>query len=75
MLTLRSRSARPALTGLLFAAVFAIQAQPRPGGPRPAQAGPQPTYANLEYAPADQPSSNGHKLDLYIPLAPSNRCP
>jgi acetyl esterase/lipase len=28
---------------------------------------PQPTHANLEYAPAEPAVSNGHKLDLYIP--------
>jgi acetyl esterase/lipase len=27
----------------------------------------QPTFANLDYAPPEPPSSNGHKLDLYIP--------
>src|SRR3954447_22076393 len=34
------------------------------GGPPP---GPAPTFANLDYAPADPATSNGHKLDLYIP--------
>ena len=36
----------------------------RGGGPPP---GPPPTHANLDYAPADPATSNGHKLDLYIP--------
>jgi acetyl esterase/lipase len=29
--------------------------------------GPPPTYANIDYAPADPAGTNGHKLDLYIP--------
>src|SRR5512146_3152444 len=28
---------------------------------------PTPAFASLDYAPADPPGSNGHKLDLYIP--------
>jgi len=34
---------------------------------RDAPAGPPPTHANLEYAAPDPASSNGHKLDLYVP--------
>ena len=34
-------------------------------------AGPPPTHADLEYAPADPPGSNGHKLDLYVPARAS----
>jgi len=30
-------------------------------------AAPLPTHAELEYAPADPPASNGHKLDMYLP--------
>jgi len=30
-------------------------------------AGPPPTHAGLEYAPAEPAASNGHKLDLYLP--------
>jgi acetyl esterase/lipase len=39
------------------------------GGGRQAAAGtrPAPSFADLEYAPAEPVSSNGHKLDLYIP--------
>jgi len=37
-------------------------AQGPPSAPQPA-----PTFANLDYAPAAPPASNGHKLDLYIP--------
>lgn len=41
-----------------------------PAGGRGGAAVPRglpPTYPDLEYAPADPPGSNGHKLDLYIP--------
>ena len=37
-----------------------------PGGPG-ALPGPAPTHADIDYAPPDPPSGNGHKLDLYIP--------
>ena len=30
-------------------------------------AGPPPAYADLNYAPPEPATSNGHKLDLYIP--------
>jgi acetyl esterase/lipase len=43
---------------VLSAAALGLHAQPR---------GPAPTVADLEYAPANPPGSNGHKLDLYIP--------
>ena len=33
----------------------------------PAPQGPPPTHANLDYAPAEPATSNGHKLDLYMP--------
>ena len=29
--------------------------------------GPQPTHADLDYAPPEPATSNGHKLDLYLP--------
>ncbi len=41
-----------------------------PAGGRGALGTPQglpPTYANLDYAPPDPLTSNGHRLDLYIP--------
>ena len=41
---------------------------PDPRGPGNAPQGPPPTHANLEYAPAEPTTSNGHKLDLYIPV-------
>jgi acetyl esterase/lipase len=37
------------------------------GGPGGVPAGPPPTHANIEYAPADPPTSKGHLLDLYLP--------
>jgi acetyl esterase/lipase len=37
--------------------------------------GPAPTHANLEYAPADPPTGNGHKLDLYIPAGATKPLP
>jgi acetyl esterase/lipase len=44
--------------------------QPPGGGRGPgfgAAQGPAPTDADLDYAPPEPPTSNGHKLDLYIP--------
>jgi acetyl esterase/lipase len=37
--------------------------------------GPPPTHANLDYAPPDPPTSNGHKLDLYIPSGAAGPLP
>jgi acetyl esterase/lipase len=37
--------------------------------------GPAPTHADIDYAPADPPTSNGHKLDLYIAAGASGRLP
>ena len=46
------------------------------GGQRPnVPQGPSPTHADLDYAPAEPPSSNGHKLDLYIPSGATGRLP
>ena len=43
----------------------------QPGGQPGAQGrvpqGPAPTHADLDYAPPEPTTSNGHKLDLYIP--------
>jgi acetyl esterase/lipase len=36
-----------------------------PGGRLPQ--GPPPTHADLDYAPPEPATSNGHKLDLYLP--------
>jgi acetyl esterase/lipase len=39
----------------------------RAGGRGGAPQGPPPTHANLDYAPPEPATSNGHKLDLYVP--------
>jgi acetyl esterase/lipase len=64
----------PSGAALLCAAVLAqVPANPSGGqlpsgrGPGSVQ-GPPPTHVDLDYAPADPPASNGHKLDLYVPL-------
>jgi acetyl esterase/lipase len=44
-------------------------------GPGGAPQGPPPTYANLDYAPPDPATSNGHKLDLYIPAGATRPLP
>jgi acetyl esterase/lipase len=59
---------------LLVSAVTAFaQAPPAPQGPGPAPGpgsnlapGSPPTHADLDYAPAEPATSNGHKLDLYL---------
>ncbi len=74
-------------SGLVLSAILiatAAMAQPPAGGP-PARGpmpgrsgmaqGPAPTHADLEYAPADPPASNGHKLDLYIPAGATTPLP
>jgi acetyl esterase/lipase len=40
-----------------------------------AQTGPAPSFADLEYAPAEPASSNGHKLDLYTPAGARSPLP
>ncbi len=37
--------------------------------------GPAPTYANLDYAPPEPTTSNGHKLDLHIPAGATRPLP
>lgn len=37
--------------------------------------GPTPTHADIDYAPPEPATSNGHKLDLYIPTGVSGRVP
>ncbi len=41
----------------------------------PAVSGPSPTHADVDYAPPDPATSNGHKLDLYMPSSVSGRIP
>jgi acetyl esterase/lipase len=68
----------------VFATCSGITAQALTPGPavphladqNPAAAArPAPTYANLDYAPAAPPNTNGHKLDLYIPRGNSRPLP
>ena len=61
------RSLFRVLTGLLLSAIY-IAAQPTVQGPEPA-------FANLDYAPPEPASSNGHKLDIYIPTGDAQRFP
>ncbi len=51
-----------ATVGIALAVTASAQA---PKAPAP----PAPTHANIEYALAEPPGSNGHKLDLYLPEA------
>ena len=75
---------------VLGAAAFIASAQPPaqvPAGGQPAgragqgrggfgaQQGPAPAYANMDYAPPEPATSNGHKLDLYIPSGASQPLP
>jgi acetyl esterase/lipase len=74
------------LTALLFAGLTtgapqssqpqttAPQPPGRGGGP-PLLAGPPPTQSDVEYAPAEPPGTNGHKLDLYLPAGSSTPVP
>ncbi len=50
------------LAATLIAAVASSQVSPGPPAP-------PPTQADLDYAPPEPPTSNGHKLDLYLPAA------
>jgi acetyl esterase/lipase len=52
-----------ATVGLVLAVIASMAwAQAPPGPPAPL-----PTHADLDYAPAEPATSNGHKLDLYLP--------
>jgi acetyl esterase/lipase len=63
----------------LAGSIAALAQQPGPppaGGRGPAApSGPDPTYADIEYAPAEPATSNGHKLDLYIPAGAAGPLP
>ncbi|MFB3778075.1 MAG: alpha/beta hydrolase fold domain-containing protein [Bryobacteraceae bacterium] len=49
-------------------------AQP-PAGDLSAPQGRAPSFPEIEYAPADPPTSNGHKLDLYLPQTAGKALP
>ena len=51
------------------------QTQGGRSGGRGAIPGPPPTHADLEYAPPEPATSNGHKLDLYIPSGATGPLP
>ena len=51
----------------LSALVLASAARAQPPGSASAVPGPAPTFADLDYASPEPATSNGHKLDLYIP--------
>jgi acetyl esterase/lipase len=64
------------LFGTATAAHIASPAHQPAAQERPAVLqGPTATHANLAYAPAEPASSNGHKLDLYIPEAATSPLP
>jgi acetyl esterase/lipase len=54
----------------VVAAATVVGAQAPPG-----PAGPTPTHADVEYAPADPAGSRGHRLDLYLPPGAGERVP
>ncbi|HET7219005.1 MAG TPA: hypothetical protein VFJ02_13205, partial [Vicinamibacterales bacterium] len=62
------------LASALVAQVSPQQPPAGRGGP-PIPPGPAPTHADLEYAPPEPATSNGHKLDLYIPNAAAGPLP
>jgi acetyl esterase/lipase len=69
-----------ASAGAAIASTVLAQVPPGPprSGPVPVPGvpqGPPPTHADIEYAPADPPTSNGHKLDLYLPASPAGPLP
>jgi len=69
------------LTVVASTAIGQLPASPspvqQPGGGRGAAVppGPPPTHADIDYAPADPATGNGHKLDLYIPLGAKTPLP
>ena len=52
---------------LTLAAVSGLAQAPAGRGGGGAPQGPPPTHADIDYAPADPATSNGHKLDIYLP--------
>jgi len=54
------------VTGWALAVAGALVVAQAPQGPA-TPAGPKPTHADVEYAPADPAGSRGHLLDLYVP--------
>lgn len=74
---------RPVTVAVIAAALSVSVAQPHaqaPSGPGRGAAvatppGRPPTLADIDYAPADPATSNGHKLDIYMPAVTSRPVP
>jgi len=62
------------VTGWALAMAGALVAAQAPQAPA-TPAGPKPTHADVEYAPADPAGSRGHLLDLYLPQGASAPVP
>ena len=63
-----------AFSGSVLVQVPATPQAPAGRGPGVPQ-GPPPTHANIDYAPPEPSTSNGHKLDLHIPSVASGPLP
>jgi acetyl esterase/lipase len=72
-----NRRVTAAAIALAFTTTAAlVLAQPPQGrGAAAAAQGPAPTHADIDYAPPQPSTSNGHKLDLYMPANPSGPVP
>jgi acetyl esterase/lipase len=64
---------------LVGATPLSAQQPPAPGGGLPPfpppLPGPAPTFADIDYAPAEPATGNGHQLDLYIAAGPAGPRP
>ena len=77
------RTLWPGFTVLLALTASSLTAQPPAQAPASgrglggfgAPRGLAPTYANIDYAPPEPASSNGHKLELYIPAGAARPVP
>jgi acetyl esterase/lipase len=66
--------ARRIVIALALASLTLAQAAHSPA-PAPSPQPPPPTHADLEYAPAEPATSDGHKLDLYLPAGAARPLP
>jgi acetyl esterase/lipase len=64
-----------AAVAFVLAGVIAAGARGAAVEPTPGRATPSPTHADLDYAPPEPPTSNGHKLDLYLPAGAAGPLP
>jgi acetyl esterase/lipase len=67
MMTAKVGTAAASLAALVVAGPLLLAQAP--------PAGPKPSHADLDYAPADPAGSNGHKLDLYLPPGTAGAAP